>query len=131
MSTPTDEERVELVAAVIYDVDHGEGHWQKDSLYEALGVSDYYAEPYIRFRDTARETARQVLAALEPPVTPLAPGETVTIPDMWGYPHTFEFARSAELDSLRLGHGPVLDAGGVAQLIATARRWQAAQGEGV
>lgn len=116
MSTPTDEEVAELAQTV----------WENGQ----RNLDPNY-DPWLDF-------ARALRAALEPPVPPLAPGETVTIPDT-------DTPSSAALE-LRDAHGVIhatvcqdhhrirrainLDAAGVAQLIEVARRWQAAQGEG-
>jgi len=58
------DERIDLIATVIYDDVYGDGRWAADLL-TYTDITDYYAEPYILGRGYARAIARKVLAALD------------------------------------------------------------------
>ena len=85
--------------------------------------------------------ARAVRAALLPDVAPLAPGETVTIPDRWWLPTDTVYAGltlnesacypdlSVIADDGEVGVRVRLDTAGVAALIETCQRWLSAQNE--
>jgi len=55
---------VDKVARAIYDIEFGDGRWDRDTVYEET-PDDWHSEPYVNFRNFARKQARAALAAID------------------------------------------------------------------
>lgn len=58
------DEQIEAAAESIYDHDFGAGRWAQDAVYEE-DPTEWRSEPYVNFRNNAREQARAALEAAD------------------------------------------------------------------